>query len=358
MQLVTSGSLDVLTTSLRSGYFSLLSSQLREKIFTVPLGSRCTWARSPSYLYSIVNGCPLSLLSTSLIFLVGLASMGDTGTPTMRQQTRCRRCRGCVSRFETRMDRLLHSEKARFTAISAAAHLASLGSLWCALATALVPPSSAIACTRRLFASGVSCRMMLSSISWTDLSSSCTISSSTSTSTSTASTSTSTSTTFTSVFSAFSAFSAFSVALEAFFNSALSTTSSSSSSHTAASASSATSRRTACISVPCPAPSCSCCSAAACASATRTVCWAVPMRSLPCSARTMNFASLPWHFTISALITSTLRDCALSPFICVICRNCSSTKRAARGLGLATKERVFWLARLMSATVPRSPSVA
>ena len=40
-----------------------------------------TWARSPSYLYSTVKGCSWYLSSTSLMPLVGLASMAFTGRP-------------------------------------------------------------------------------------------------------------------------------------------------------------------------------------------------------------------------------------------------------------------------------------
>lgn len=89
---------------MRSGYFLLMSSELRLNTAMVPFASLCTWrcggrqsaaahpsggmhalgrtwARSPSYLYSHVNFLPSNLSSTSPIAFVGFASMGFKGTP-------------------------------------------------------------------------------------------------------------------------------------------------------------------------------------------------------------------------------------------------------------------------------------
>mmetsp|Transcript_9504 Transcript_9504/g.39844 ORF Transcript_9504/g.39844 Transcript_9504/m.39844 type:complete len:269 (-) Transcript_9504:457-1263(-) len=64
-----------------SGNLGVLSSWLREKIFTLPSGKRWICARSPSYLYSHVNCTSWNRWSTSRTPLVGFASMGFTGTP-------------------------------------------------------------------------------------------------------------------------------------------------------------------------------------------------------------------------------------------------------------------------------------
>ncbi len=55
-------------------------------------GSTCTWARSPSYLYSQVKGFPSNLSSTSDTPVMGLASMGFTGTPGWKHTSRSRPC--------------------------------------------------------------------------------------------------------------------------------------------------------------------------------------------------------------------------------------------------------------------------
>jgi hypothetical protein len=58
-----------------------MSSEFRLNTPTVPSGSRCTCARSPSYLYSHVNRRPSNRSSTSPIAFVGFASIGLSGTP-------------------------------------------------------------------------------------------------------------------------------------------------------------------------------------------------------------------------------------------------------------------------------------
>ena len=58
-----------------------MSSELRLNTAMEPSSSLCTWARSPSYLYSHVNFLPSNLSSTSPMALVGFASMGLSGTP-------------------------------------------------------------------------------------------------------------------------------------------------------------------------------------------------------------------------------------------------------------------------------------
>ena len=51
--------------------------------------------------------------------------MGATGTPIDRQECLCSAYSGLFNRFSTRIDRLGHSEKALFTAISASCCLSS-----------------------------------------------------------------------------------------------------------------------------------------------------------------------------------------------------------------------------------------
>ena len=86
---------------MRSGYFLLMSSELRLntaivpsaslwtcgqdatdewKIQTIVVGGCCTCARSPSYLYSHVNFLPSNLSRTSPIAFVGFANIGFRGT--------------------------------------------------------------------------------------------------------------------------------------------------------------------------------------------------------------------------------------------------------------------------------------
>ena len=63
----------------------VLSSELRLKILSAPSSVRWIWPRSPSYLYSHVNVWSAKRSSTSLMPLVGCASMGFTGMPGRRK---------------------------------------------------------------------------------------------------------------------------------------------------------------------------------------------------------------------------------------------------------------------------------
>jgi hypothetical protein len=71
---------------MRSGYLLVMSSQLRLNTRMLPSGSRCTCARSPSYLNSHVNLIFSNRSSTSPMPCVGLASMGSTAMPGRRKQ--------------------------------------------------------------------------------------------------------------------------------------------------------------------------------------------------------------------------------------------------------------------------------
>ena len=89
------------SSAITSGYLVVLSSELREKILTSPLGSRCTCARSPSYLYSHVNRPESKRSSTSEMPLVGFASIGFTGTPGVRRAWSWSSSMPCSSRAGT-----------------------------------------------------------------------------------------------------------------------------------------------------------------------------------------------------------------------------------------------------------------
>ena len=85
------------STDATSGHFFVVSCKFREKTLTDPSLARCAWNRSPSYLCSQVKAFPDSLLRTSSTDLVGLASMGKTGTPTPNAHFVCRFHKGVVS---------------------------------------------------------------------------------------------------------------------------------------------------------------------------------------------------------------------------------------------------------------------
>mmetsp|Transcript_28602 Transcript_28602/g.96282 ORF Transcript_28602/g.96282 Transcript_28602/m.96282 type:complete len:276 (+) Transcript_28602:936-1763(+) len=87
--LVPAASAASLRTVWSSGHLQVVSCKLREKTRTAPSAKRWHCTLSPSYLCSQVMDWPLSLLRTSETDLLGLASMGYTGTPTRKAHAPC-----------------------------------------------------------------------------------------------------------------------------------------------------------------------------------------------------------------------------------------------------------------------------
>mmetsp|Transcript_10102 Transcript_10102/g.26792 ORF Transcript_10102/g.26792 Transcript_10102/m.26792 type:complete len:224 (+) Transcript_10102:602-1273(+) len=84
------------STAATSGHFFVVSCKFLEKTRTDPSLARWAWNRSPSYLCSQVKALPDNLLRTSSTDLVGLASMGKTGTPTPNAHFVCKFHNGVV----------------------------------------------------------------------------------------------------------------------------------------------------------------------------------------------------------------------------------------------------------------------
>ena len=86
-----------LNTFATSGHFLVVSWRFLENTQTAPSAVRCAWKRSPSYLCSHVKALPLNRFNTSPTDLVGLASIGKTGTPTPKAHFLCKSHRGVLS---------------------------------------------------------------------------------------------------------------------------------------------------------------------------------------------------------------------------------------------------------------------
>mmetsp|Transcript_115179 Transcript_115179/g.357769 ORF Transcript_115179/g.357769 Transcript_115179/m.357769 type:complete len:207 (+) Transcript_115179:798-1418(+) len=118
-------------TSFRtSGYFSVMSFDLREKIWTPPSLDLWICSRSPSYFHSPVKRLPERRSVTSDRPLEGFASMGFTGMPREMWQTSARVSPSRPAmRAATRRSRLGISLKAWRTAASME-HIRASSTLW------------------------------------------------------------------------------------------------------------------------------------------------------------------------------------------------------------------------------------
>mmetsp|Transcript_37736 Transcript_37736/g.95842 ORF Transcript_37736/g.95842 Transcript_37736/m.95842 type:complete len:274 (-) Transcript_37736:184-1005(-) len=153
MKDVTPGAIALGSIATMSGYLLVVSSELREKILTVPSSSMWICVRSPSYLNSHVKRPAWPMRSsTSLSPLVGFASIGLTGMPALSLACSCRRASPCSRSAGTMRSRLGSSQKACFTVASAAARCSCsaspLGSFAPPPAAAASASLSATACAR------------------------------------------------------------------------------------------------------------------------------------------------------------------------------------------------------------------